>query len=57
MKTFRDELADLDPRVEEPRRSALGLQWEKARAAARVKAYTSITFSKYLRYVLLGSGL
>ena len=52
--TYRSELADLSAKTEPLRKQALGLQWEKARAFAPLKAYDALTFERYMRYVLLG---
>lgn len=50
------DLARFDARITELKRSSFTVQWERARAASRVKAYAPVTFANYLRHVALGSG-
>jgi hypothetical protein len=52
----RRDLAALDAKTTNMRRSSFGLQWEKARATARVKAYAPVTFGRYLCYIVFGLG-
>lgn len=56
VEVAKADLAALDTKVAELRRTSLSLQWEKARAAARVEAYAPVTFTRYLEYVALGAG-
>ena len=52
----RRALAALDAETANMRKSSLGLQWERARAIARVKAYAPVTSGRYLRYIAFGLG-
>ena len=56
LEDAKRDLAALDEKIADVRRSGFGLQREKARATARVKAYAPVTFGRYLRYAVFGLG-
>jgi hypothetical protein len=56
IEAAKADLAALGVELGKLKRSALGRQWEKARAATQVKAYAPVTFGRYLLYVTCGAG-